>query len=174
MKIKAKKGRIYSFIILLMAFLVSCSDEFSDFRTVQHFIDSSNYGKIYFSFVEVNDFDTTKMEKFGRMQLEHENTLDFKKNKLPVGVIIPFYNLRDTIPFDSTMSENIQRHYPNLYNAKDKIFYVKNAYIYTSFSKRLENVSIPQNRLFKSDAVIPKEGIDLRSILKQNNNNNKE
>lgn len=163
------------YLIILCALMInSCSDSMSGFRTVQSFADSSGLGKMYFAFVETNDFDTTAMQKFGRMALERENTLRFKKDNLPVGVVIHFYNLKDTATIEPKMLAKILRKYPNLSNAHDKIFYIENAYIYTAFSRKLEDVAIPQHRLFKSEAIVPKEGIDIRAIMKKNDTSNTE
>ncbi len=166
----------YLFIILILSILAlsSCGDGFSGFHTVNSFTDSSSLGKIYFAFVETEKFDTTGMRRFGKYILEKENTIDFKKKNLPVGVVIHFYNLQDTAQFDTKMQEIIKIKYPNLTNAESKLYYVKKAYIYSTFSRKLQGVNIPQDVIHTTDGVIPREGVDLKKIMKRQNTTGKD
>ncbi len=160
-----------SIAIILAVIYFSLFNKSFKYHIDEMFTDSTYEGKIVFAFVNVNNYDKEKMMDFGKHILDKNINIGVVRLDIPVIAVVHFYIASDTMDLTDKLKNKIDKIYPKLRNSKSNLQFVKDGYIFTAVSKKVEGIDVPKDTLFKTEVILPKNGIKAQDIMKSKNEN---
>lgn len=155
---------IHSLVILFALLSTFCSGR--KYEITDYFIDTSDYGKIVFMFVETS----SKNEKY--LQFAAETIFSThpdleEKDSMLVVLIVHFFSRESAEEPPNEVIAKLRADYPHAKDLEARLDYIPDGFVYTAFSREVPGLDVPQDSLFQLPIFVPKLGIKARDVLKK-------
>lgn len=144
--------------------LVNCSSR--KYEIVDYFIDTSDYGKMVFMFIETESTSEQYLKYVAETIFSTHPDLQHSDSMLIV-MVAHFFSRADTAVPPGEVIEKLKSDYPNTSGLEKRLDYIPAGYVYTAFSRQIPDLGLPQDSLFKTAVFVPKLGIKARDVLKK-------
>lgn len=159
-KILISLGIISLSIISYLIYLNS----FTRFELRDSFVETGKNAKIYFSFVEVDQYDSLDIVNYSRKILDSIDEIESGRTFIK---ITHYYNKEEFEKPNDTVLLELSKRYPNSLDLHKKLDYVSNGFIFTGSNRKLKKLNNKHSALFKSDFFVPKPEFKASEILKR-------